>query len=136
MSDGECAIKWDFAHDAFHKRRFAFAVTSDECYFFATADAKVDIVEHKVFAVSFFHAFADNGKVAATLAGREFQMQTGIVHFIDFNGDHLFQLLDPALHLHSLGRLVAEAFDEVADIGHFLLLVLVGPELCFAAFGT
>ena len=45
-------------------------------------------------------------------------------------------MLDSALHLNRLGRLVAEPLDEILDVGNFLLLVFVSTELLLAAFGT
>ena len=41
-----------------------------------------------------------------------------------------------ALHLVCFGGLVAEAFHEALYVGDFLLLVFIGAQLLFAAFGT
>ena len=40
------------------------------------------------------------------------------------------------MHLVGLGGLVAEPFDEGLCFGNLLLLVLVGPQLLLAPFGT
>ena len=61
-------------------------------------------------------------------------MHRGIVHLVHLNRHNLLQLLYAALHLHSLGWLIAEPLNEVLDVGYFLLLVLVGAQLLLVAF--
>ena len=63
-------------------------------------------------------------------------MKTAAVYFVYLNGNNLFQLLDTALHLDSLGRFVSETLDEILDVGYFLLLILVGSQLLLAPFLT
>lgn len=49
---------------------------------------------------------------------------------------NLFQLFNTGLHLHGLGRFIAETLDESFRIGQFLLLVFKGTKLLFAALFT
>ena len=59
-------------------------------------------------------------------------MHGRVVDLVDFYRHHLLQLLHLLLHLHGLGGLIAEALNELAHIGHLLLLVLVGTQLLLA----
>ena len=85
-------------------------------------------------AVELREFLTDDGVVAGARAGREFQVERGVVHLIHFDGHNFRELFDSVLHLHRLGRFVAEAFDEVLHLGDFSLLVFVGAELLFTAF--
>ena len=59
-----------------------------------------------------------------------------VIHLIHLNRHDFLQLLDAALHLHSLGRFIPEALYKVLNISDLLLLVLVSPQLLFATFLT
>ena len=61
-------------------------------------------------------------------------MHRRIIHLVDLDGDDLFQLPDLLLHLNSLRGLIAETLDKVFHISHFLLLILVSPQLLFTSF--
>ena len=117
----------DFAHDALHQGGLALAVLSHKGYFFAAPDGQRHVVEDAMRAIILAHIFANHRIVTAARTGWEFQVQRSVVNLVHLNGDHLFQLLDTALYLHCFRGLVAKAFDEVADVGHLLLLVFVGP---------
>ena len=136
MAQLEVALKGYFAHDTLDEGGLAFAVLADKGHLFAALDGEVHVVEHAVVAVVLAHVLADDGIVARARAGRELQAQAGGVDLVNLDGHNLFQLLDAALHLYGLGGLVAEALNEVLDVGNFLLLVLVGADLLLAAFGA
>ena len=136
VAELEVALEGNFTHDALDEGRLAFAVLAHEGHFLAALDGKIDLGEDAVGAVVLAHVFADEGIVAGTRAGRELQVETGVVHLVDLDGDYLFELLDAALHLYGLGGLVAETLNEVLDVGDFLLLVFVGSELLLAALGA
>ena len=84
-------------------------------------------------AVTLAHTLDYQREVARTFGLGEFEAQPGVVHLVHLDGHYLFQLLDAALHLHRLGRLVAEPLDELLGVGYHLLLVLVGAHLLFHA---
>ena len=87
-----------------------------------------------MFTIAFRHILADDGIVARTQTGREFQVNGRVIYFVHLNGYHLLQLTNLLLHLNGLGRLIAEALNELAHVLHLLLLVLVGTQLLFAPF--
>ena len=45
-------------------------------------------------------------------------------------------MLDATLHLHGLGGLVAEALNEIFDVGNLFLLIFVGSQLLLTTLGT
>ena len=112
------------------------AVLTYERHFLATLDGKVHMVEDGMLAIILSHLIADNRIIAATETRRELEMHLLGIHLVHLDRNDFLQLLDAALHLYSLGWLIAESLDEVLDIGYFLLLVLVGAELLLAALGT
>ena len=90
------------------------------------------MVEHHM-TVGLLHLITDDGIVATTQTRRELQVHGGVVHLVHLNNLHLLQLTQTLLHLHSLCGLIAETLHKVANVGHLLLLVLVGPQLLFTS---
>ena len=86
-----------------------------------------------MLAITLRHLVADDGVVATSKTGRELQVHGRVIDLVDLDGHDFLQLLHLLLHLHGLRGLVAETLDEVLHLGDFLLLVLVGPQLLFAA---
>ena len=123
-------------HDALYQRRLAFSVLTHEGNFLTALNCQIDVVENQMIAVVFLHFVANDRIISRTRARRELQMQTSGVYFVDFYRNSLFQLLDATLHLHRFGGFVAETLDEVLDVGDFLLLIFVSPQLTFATLGT
>ena len=76
-----------------------------------------------------------HGIVTAALAAGELETQSAVIHFIHLDRHDAFQLLDAALHLYSLGGLIAEALDEGLDVSYLLLLILIGTQLLLPALG-
>ena len=136
VAELQAAAVVDFLHDALDEGGLACAVLAHEGHFLAALDGEVYIVKHTMRAVVLAQVFANDGIVARTRTGRKLQVERGGVYLVHFDGHHFLQLLDAALHLHGLGGFVAEAFDEVANVGHLLLLVLVGPQLLLATLGA
>ena len=60
-------------------------------------------------------------------------MQRRVVDLVHLDGHDFLQLANLLLHLHGFRGLVAEAVDELARLLNLALLVLVGPQLLFAA---
>ena len=92
------------------------------------------MVEHKVVAISFSHLIADDRKISAPLAFREFEVEMRGVDVIDLHQLHLLERFHAALHLIGLGGLIPELLNERLCLGNFLLLVLVRPQLLLPAF--
>ena len=86
-----------------------------------------DIVGTEILAQILY----DNRKIAASGRRRETQVKTAGVFQIHFQPLQPFQLFDAALNLYSLGRLIAEAFNEFLRVLNHLLLVLIGSHLLF-----
>ena len=128
--------KRNLAHDTFHQGRFTLAVLAHKRHLLATLDGEVYVVEHGMRAVILAHLIADNRIVAASETRRELEMHLLVIHLVHLDRNDFLQLLDAALHLHSLGRLIAEPLYKVLDISYFLLLVLVGTQLLLTALGT
>ena len=124
----------DFAHDALDERGLTLAVLAHEGHLLATVDGEVDVVENHVVAIGFRHILANDRIVATTAGADKLQAQGGVVFLVHLDAFDFLQLLDAALHLHGLGSLVAETFDESFGILNLLLLVLVGTELLLTAF--
>ena len=135
MADFERPGEGDFAHDTFDQGGFALAVFAHEGHFFAAADGESGVVEHLVVAVGLAHVVGDDGKVARARSRREAQIKVRSIHFIHLNALNLSELLHAALHLHGLGGLVAEAFDEGFSVGNLLLLIGVSAHLLLDSFG-
>ena len=132
VSYGDISIVAKLAQDATHERCLSLAIASYEGNLLAAVDSKIDIAEHFVIAETLCNILAHHRIVSAASGGREFQSQTTRVLLVDDDGYHLFELLDAALHLHSLCRLVAETLDKLFRIGNLFLLVLVGTNLLLA----
>ena len=131
----EVAREGYLAHDALHKGGLTLAVFAHKGNFLAPLDGHVYTGKNYVVAIGLAHSVTNNGIVAAAETGRELQMHGRRVYIVHLDGHYFLQLLDAALHLYSLGGLVAEPLYEVLDVGNFLLLVLIGPQLLFTAFG-
>ena len=123
-------------HDALHQRRFSFAILTHESHFFSTLDGEVHLVEHHVLAIVFLHILANHGIISTSTARRKFEMKARSVNFVNLNGHNFLQLLDAALHLHRFGGFVAKTLYEIFQISNFFLLIFIGAELTFSAFGT
>ena len=132
----EIARKRNLAHDTLHQSRFTLAVLTYECHFLATLDGKGHMVEDGMIAIILSHLIADDRIIAAAETRRELEMHLLGIHLVHLDRNDFLQLLDAALHLYSLGWLIAESLDEVLDIGYFLLLVFVSAELLLTALGT
>ena len=63
-------------------------------------------------------------------------MHRRTVNVLHLDTVNLRELLDTALYLYGLGRLVAEALDEVFGRLDLLLLILVGTALLLEALLT
>ena len=128
-------VERNLVHDALHQCRFSLAVLSHEGHFLAALDGEVHVVEDQMralVAIHFLHLVANHRIVARAQAWRKFQVHGRVVGLVDLYGHYLLQLLYLLLHLHRLCGLVAESLYEVFHLGHFLLLVLVCPELLLA----
>ena len=90
--------------------------------------------EYGMGAIVFPDVLTDDGIVAASQTGWEFQVHGGVIHLIHLDRYYLLQLFHLLLHLYGFGGLIAEALDKGAHLGYLLLLVLVGTLLLFAAF--
>ena len=115
----------NLTHNTLYKRRLTFAVLTDKSNLLSSVDSQIHIVENNVPTVGFLHILADNGIITATATANKLQAQRGVVFLIHFDALYLFELLDAALHLHSLGSFVPETFDEIFRILYLLLLILV-----------
>ena len=136
MPDFQSTCERNLTHDAFHERRLTLAVLADEGHFLSTLDGKGDMVEDRVVAIVLAHIVANHRIITAAKARRELQMHLLVVHLVHFDGYDFLQLFDAALHLHSLGWLVAEPLYKILDVSDFLLLVLVSPQLLLTTFLT
>ena len=132
----EIARKRNLAHDTLHQGRFTLTVLTYERHFLATLDGKVHMVEDGMLAIILSHLIADDRIIATAETRRELEMHLLGIHLIHLDRNDFLQLLDAALHLYSLGWLIAETLDEVLNIGYFLLLVLISTELLLTALGT
>ena len=136
MADTQRAVIRDFAHHALDERGLSLAVSAHEGHFLTAPYGKRSIREHRVLSVTFRNAIADYGEVTAPRTRRPTQVERTVIDLVHLNGHDFGQLLDAALHLNSFRWLIAEAFNEVLDIGYLLLLVAVGAQLLFASLGT
>ena len=87
-------------------------------------------------AVGFGQMFDKDWQHARMWCRREFQMQTCRIFLIDFESLQFFELFDAALHLHGFCGFVAKSFDKIFGVGNHFLLIFVGAQLLFAAFGA
>ena len=136
MTNLESSGERNLTHDTFYQGRLTLAVLTHESHLLATLDGKGNMVEDGVGAVILAHLIADDRIIATSEARREFEVHLLVVNLIHLDRHDFLELLDSALHLNRLGRLVAESLDEILDVGNFLLLVFVSTELLLAAFGT
>ena len=83
--------------------------------------------------IGFLDLVADHGIVTTSQTGRELQVHGRVVHLVDLDNLHLFQLAQTLLYLDGLGRLITEALHKVTYVGHLFLLILIGTHLLFAA---
>ena len=108
-----------------HQRGLAGAVVADERDAIAALDVQVDVVEHDLVAVRLARVLQLEHHAAALGRGGELEVDALAL------GRHLEALdllehLDAALHLRRLGRLVAEAVDELLDALDLLVLPPLG----------
>ncbi len=92
------------------------------------------VENHVVIFLS--HLVANQRIVARALRAGEFQTERRCVDIVHLDGNDFFELFDAALHLNRLGCLIAETLYERLGVGNFLLLIFIGAQLLFAAFGT
>ena len=133
MPDFQVSLEGNLAHDTLHKRRLSLAVLSHEGHLLAALDGQRGFREHRVVAIALGHLVADDGIVARTKTGRKLQSHGRVVNLVNLDGNYLLQLAQTLLHLNGFRGLIAETFHKLLDIGNFLLLVLVGTQLLFAA---
>ena len=133
VPDAHFAGEGDFAHNHLDQRGFAFAVFADEGDFLAAAHLEVDALEDDVAAICLAEVAPGDGDVPGADGGLEADGDACLVLLLDLDAFELFELFDTGLHLDGLGRLVAEAFDEVFGVLDLLLLVLVGAHLLLYA---
>ena len=132
----QMAVKGYLAHDTLHQRRLALAVLADKGDLLAALDGEVHVAEDLVVAIHLLHLVADDGVVAGAQTGGELQVHGRIVNVVHLDGHDFLQLLHLLLHLYGLRRLIAEALYKRLHVGDFLLLVLVGAQLLFAALAA
>ena len=126
----------DLSHYAFNQRGLTFTVLADKSDFVSAANSESGMLENQMVAIALGHIFRNHRIGTGTGSRREFQAQHSRIHFVHLYAFNLFQLFDTGLHLHGLGRFIAETLDESFRIGQFLLLVFKGTKLLFAALFT
>ena len=134
MSYHQFSFVRNLTHDTLYQGRFTFTVLSYKGNLLAPIDGQGHIMKDDMIAVRFLYPFADNRIIARTYGWRKFQPQSRVVFFINLNRNDLLQLLDTALYLYSLCRLVTETFDKIFCILYFFLLILISAQLLFATF--
>ena len=82
-----------------------------------------------MLAVALREAIDDHGVSTRRHRGEEGEVHRRTVNILHLDTVNLRELLDAALHLHGLSRLVAEALDKVFGRLDLLLLILVGTAL-------
>ena len=129
----EFAVIGDFTHEALDQGGFARTVLADKCDLLTTLDGKRHVMEHVERPIVLAQILGNDRIVTTARSRREFQPHARAVHLIDLDAVQLVEHLDAALHLHRLGRLIAETLDEVLGVMDELLLVLIGAHLLFDA---
>ena len=119
----------DFPHDALDEGGLTRTVLPDKGDFLSTLNSHIDIGEDRMLAVTLGEAIDDYGVSTRGHCRQEGEMHRRTVNILYLDAVDLGELLDAALHLYGLRRLVAEAFDEVLCSLDLLLLVLVGSAL-------
>ena len=132
----QCAIKRNLVHDTLHESRLTFAILTYKRHLFASLYSKRNVREDGMVAICLAYSIADYRIVATTQTWWKLQVHSRIVYLVDFYRHNLFQLLDAALHLHSLGWLIAESLYEVFDVGNLFLLILVSTNLLLSSLGS
>ena len=89
-----------------------------------------------MLAVALREAIDDHRVSTRRHCGEKGEVHRRAVNVLHLDTINLRELLDTALHLHGLGRLVAEALDEVFGSLDLLLLILVGTALLLKALLT
>ena len=136
MANLECSGERNLTHDTFYQGRLSLTILTDESHLLATLDGKGNMVENGMGTIILAHLITDDRIIATSETRREFEVHLLVVNLIHLDRHDFLELLDSALHLNRLGRLVAESLDEILDVGNFLLLVFVSTKLLLAAFGT
>ena len=85
----EVSVEGNFAHNAFHECRLAFAVSSYESHLLASSDGEIDVLEDAMFPVALAYLIANDGEVATSHRASELEAQSRVVHFINFYGHNL-----------------------------------------------
>ena len=120
-------IRCLFAGEHPHQRRLARAVGAEERDAIAALDVQAQIPEHHQVAVRLSRVLQLDHRAPALRAGGKVEMDF-LALGGHFDRNDLLELLDPALHLRRLGRLIAEPIDEHLDARNLLVLL----ALCLA----
>ena len=112
-------------HHHTHKRGLSLSVAAYEGNFLSPLYFYIRVAEYHLLRVTHSQAGRLIDHISRTRSRREFDIESGIVSFIDFNALYLLKGLDSGLHLIGLGRLVAEALYEVLRFFYHLLLVRI-----------
>ena len=126
----------DFSHDTLDEGGLPRAILPDESDLLSALDGHIHIREDGVLAVALREAIDDHGVSTRRHRGEEGEVHRRAVNVLHLDTVNLRELLDAALHLYSLSRLVAEALDEVFGRLDLLLLILVGAALLLEALLT
>ena len=133
----ECAgVVVDFSHNALDKGRFTRTILPDKGDFLPTLNSHIHIGEDGMRTVALGEAIDDHGISTRSHCRQEGEMHRRAVNILYFDAVDLGELLDAALYLYGLRRLVSEAFDEVFGSLDFLLLVLISAALLLESLFT
>ena len=126
----------DFSHDTLDEGGLPRAILPDESDLLSALDGHIHIRKDGVLAVALREAIDDHGVSTRRHRGEEGEVHRRTVNVLHLDTVNLRELLDAALHLYSLSRLVAEALDEIFGRLDLLLLILVGTALLLEALLT
>src|SRR5262249_31741165 len=107
------------------ERRLPRAIHTHQRNAISTLDGEVYIAENFFRPEALGHARAFHYSPSTRIRLRETEVD-GLLFWRNLDALDLLQLLDAALHLFGLGRLIAEAVDECLELLDSLTLVLVG----------
>ena len=74
MANLESSGIWNLIQDTFDESGLSLSIPSDKSDFLSSLDCKIDIAENHVVSIILPHVFAYDRIVAASHAGRKFQM--------------------------------------------------------------
>ena len=126
----------DFSHDTLDEGGLPRAILPDESDLLSALDGHIHIRKDGVLAVALREAIDDHRVSTRCHRREEGEVHRRAINVLHFDAVNLRELLDAALHLHGLGRLVAEALDKVFGRLDLLLLILVGTALLLEALLT